>query len=162
MSIHETTQTTLTIFADDQLVVRTKPGKHGADADLIELFPDYYNKNLRFVSAVQEEVEVQEGVYFFEVGMQWTQYNPTKHVLFRVVKRTRNTFTLQCWIDGMDQGTRRFKVGGESGEVEYYIPPTTTPWNECDRPKWKVNFAMFPFHAVISGATDTVFAEGGE
>ena len=162
MSIHETTQTTLTIFADDKLVVRTKPGKHGADSDLIELFPDYYNKNLRFVSAVQEEVEVQEGVHVFEVGMQYTQHNPTKHVLIRVVKRTAKTITVQCWIDGTDQGTRRLNVQGQPGVSEYYLPPTTENWNTYDRPNWKVANMLFPFKAVISGATDAVFANGGE
>ena len=98
MSIHEATQTTLTIFADDQLVIRTKRGTHGADADLTELFADHYNKDLRFLNAVHEDVEVQEGVQVFEVGMQWNQHNPTKHVLIRVVKRTAKTITVQCWM----------------------------------------------------------------
>lgn len=159
-SNHETTQTTLTIWANDQLVVRTKEGKHGADADLIELFPDYYNKKLTFVSAVHEEVERQTGVEVFEVGMQWNAYNPTKHVLLRIVKRTRKTITLQCWHDGMDMGTRRLNVSGQAGDSEFYTPPHLH--NVYARLSWHVNKTLFPFHAVISGATDSVFANGGE
>lgn len=162
MSIHESTQTTLTIFAGGQLVMRTKQGTHGADADLAELFPDHYNKHLQFVNAIHEDVEVQEGVQVFEVGMQWNVYNPTKHILLRIVKRTRKTITLQCWIDGVDMGTRRLTLKGEPGVFEYYMPPTTSAWNDYDRPSWKVSKTLFPYHAVISGATDTVFAKGGE
>ena len=159
MNIHEATQTTLTIFADDQLVIRTKRGTHGADADLTELFADHYNKDLRFLNAVHEDVEVQEGVQVFEVGMQWTPYHPNFHQLIRVVARTEKTLTLQCWEDGRDLGTRLVTIDGTPGDCEWRKRPHR---NGSYRPKWSINFELFPFHAVISGATDTVFANGGE